>query len=99
MSGNNIILQNITREELFTELRAIVSELLDEKLQPEPSKEKLTKKEVCARLRISLPTLQRFTASGTIVGYRIGRRVIYDAAEVDQVAKRIDTVKYKRTNL
>ncbi|MCX6303285.1 MAG: helix-turn-helix domain-containing protein [Bacteroidia bacterium] len=93
---NAVLLENVTREELIRDIRALVSEIIDQKLQPEPQKDFLTKKEVSAMLRISLPTLQRMTQSGSITGYRMGRRILYRAAEVDNALKTIETIKYKR---
>jgi excisionase family DNA binding protein len=93
---NAVLLQNVTREELINDIRALVSEIIDQKLQPEPPKDLLNRKEVSVMLRISLPTLQRMTQSGTITGYRIGRRVLYRADEVEKALKSIDVIKYKR---
>jgi len=94
---NAVLLENITREELINDIRALVSEIIDQKLQPEPQKDLLTKKETAAMLRISLPTLQRMTQSGSIKGLRIGRRVLYRADEIDRALKNIDALKYKRS--
>lgn len=93
---NAVLLHNVTREELINDIRTLVSEIIDQKLQPEPQKDLLTKKEVSSMLRISLPTLQRLTQSGSITGYRMGRRILYRADEVEKALKSIDTIKYKR---
>jgi excisionase family DNA binding protein len=93
---NSIILESITREELFSELRNIVSQALDKKLQTEAPKDLMTKKEVAEKLRLSLPTVQRLMADGTIKGFRIGRRVLFHADQIDQALKEIHTLKYKR---
>lgn len=94
---NGILLEKITREELFNELRSIVSEILENQLKPEPQKEYFTKKEAAQKLRVSLPTLHRLTISGTIKGYRIGRRVLYRTDEIDLAVKNIASIKYKRS--
>lgn len=93
---NSILLENITREELFTELREIVSQVLDKRLKPEPIQLNITKKEAAAKLRLSLPTLDRLTSNGTLRGYRVGRRVLYKADEIENALKEIQTLKYKR---
>jgi excisionase family DNA binding protein len=93
---NGIILQNVTREELLADFRGIVTEILNTKLQPTVAPGYLTKGETAARLRLSLPTLQRLTASGTLKGYRIGRRVLFRTDEVEEALKSIGTLKYKR---
>lgn len=93
---NSIILHNLTRDELFSEISKIVSQALDSKLKPEAPITYLTKKEAAARLRLSLPTLSRLTANGTLHGLRVGRRVLFIANEIDQALKSIETLKYKR---
>lgn len=94
---NGILLEKITREELFAELRTIVSDVLQDKLKPETQKEYFTKKEAAQKLRVSLPTIHRLTVSGTIKGCRIGRRVLYRIDEIDQAVKNIASIKYKRS--
>lgn len=42
----------------------------------------LTREEVCDLLRISLPTLHKYTQQGTIQGYRVGANVRYKYSEV-----------------
>lgn len=93
---NSILLENITSDELFTKFRELISEELSKRLQPEVPQVYITKKEAAAKLRLSLPTLDRLTADGTIHGYRMGRRVLYRADEIDQALKEIHTLKYKR---
>jgi len=94
---NSILLENITREEFFTELREIVSQVLDKRLKPEPTQLYVTKKEAAAKLRLSLPTLGRLTSDGTLHGYRVGRRVLYKADEIENALKEIQPLKYKRS--
>lgn len=49
---------------------------------------KLTRKETAVMLRISLPTLGTYDEQGLIKSERIGRRVLYDLAEVQRFLKR-----------
>jgi excisionase family DNA binding protein len=93
---NSILLENITRDELRSELRAIVSELLDAKLRPEAPKDNITMKEAAAKLRISLPTVKRLIKEGTLPSYKIGQRILLKSDEVDTAVKRIESRKYKR---
>lgn len=94
---NSIILESITREELFAELRDIVNQALDKKLQPETPKDLLTKKEACTKLRISEPTLDRLSSQGVVQKFKIGGRVLFRADQIDQALKEIHTLKYKRS--
>jgi excisionase family DNA binding protein len=94
---NTIIIRNITRDELLTDIKEIVTQVLQSKLQIDPPKEYLTKKETAALLRISQPTLQRLTISGKIKANRIGRRVLYCSDSVQEAMKRIETLKYSRS--
>lgn len=93
---NSILLENITREELFSEINEIVTRAIESRIKPEIPKDYLTKKETAQLLRLSLPTLQRLTNSGKIKAYRIGRRVLYQSDEVTEALKSIETLKYKR---
>lgn len=58
--------------------------------------ELLTRKEAARFLGVSLPTLLDFTKSGKVTGYRIGTRVRYKRAELEQSLKQIQSVNVKR---
>jgi excisionase family DNA binding protein len=53
----------------------------------------LTRKETAALLGVSLPTLHHWTVEGKVPAYRIGTRVRYKRAEVEQSLHLIRTVK------
>ena len=82
---NTIILQGITVDQLMAQIDAIVEKRLNEKiLELSPKTVKyLCRKEVCGILRISLPTLYKWTKAGYIVSYRIGRRIFYKSDEIE----------------
>ena len=93
----SILLQNITPEDL----KQIISEVIEEKLtmfQPQANKTQkyLTRAEVKDLLKISLPTLNDYTKTGRIKGYRIGGRVLYCADEIKNSLTEIETMKYRR---
>lgn len=92
---NSILLEAITREEFRSELRTILSELLDQKLNPEPAKEYFTMKEAAAKLRISLPTIKRLIKDGSVSTYKIGARVLLRSDDLDKAVKRIELKKGK----
>lgn len=66
-----------------------------EKQIPQGSGEFITRREVCNRLKISLATLHSYTKDGTLIGYKIGGRVLYRLAEVEQSIQTIQATKYK----
>jgi excisionase family DNA binding protein len=96
---NSIILHSTP----LKEFRDIIGSIVEEKLQqfkPEPPQtnstgEYLTRKEVCDLLRISLSTLHYYTKDGTLQGYRIGGRILYKSAEVQNAVQEIQSTKYK----
>jgi excisionase family DNA binding protein len=57
--------------------------------------EYLTRKEVCAMLRISLSTLHFYTREGILKSYRIGGHVLYKTIEVHQSVDGIQAAKGK----
>jgi len=94
----NIILHSTPLKDFQT----IIGDIIEDKLrqfkpeQPKPiNNEYATRRDVCERLKISLATLHYYTKDGTLKGYRIGGRVLYKLAEIEQAVKQIETVKYK----
>jgi len=84
------------------DFQTIIGDIIEDKLRqfkPEPppptNGEYATRRDVCERLKISLATLHYYTKDGTLKGYRIGGRVLYKLAEIEQAVKQIETVKYK----
>lgn len=88
---NTIILQGITVAQLMSQIDAIVEKRLNEKIAELSHKtvKYLCRKEVCAILRISHPTLYKWTKAGYIASYRVGRRIFYKSDDIEAVfAKR-----------
>jgi len=97
MATNSIILENLS----VHKLKDLISETVAEQLQNivPPQKENteyLTRAEVSKLLRISLPTLNDYTKTGVIKGYRINGRVLYKRDEVEKSLQEIQTIKYRR---
>lgn len=69
-----------------TELRELLKETLQEVLGSTSVKEEfLSRNQLCERLGISLPTLDKWSAEGTIKGKLIiGGRIRYKWSEVEQ---------------
>lgn len=49
----------------------------------------MTRKEAAESLRITLPTLLKWTLEGRVKGYRIGRRILYKKNEIYEATKLI----------
>lgn len=102
---DNFVLTTIPLHELENKFAQIVEDkiknLLAENSRQEAnqSEKYVTREEVSQRLRISLPTLNTLTKSGTINSYRIGRRVLYKWDEVDAILQEVTSTKYKRKDL
>lgn len=96
MQTNSIIIQNISPEDLFQKIRELISEELNSRQKPESPQEYITKKEVAEKLRSSLPTVQRLMKSGIIKPYRIGRRILFKADEIENSLTEVASMKYKR---
>ena len=94
----NIILHSTSLKDFKEIIRAIVEDELRKfkPEQPQPANsEYATRRAVCDRLKFSLSTLHYYTKNGILTGHRIGSRVLYKWAEVEQSVKRIETIKYK----
>lgn len=96
-------MEQITFNKISTEeLKELLTKIISEEFKKFPNVTMHgnevygTRKQVAARLHISLPTLNELTKSGVLPGYRIQGRVLYKWQEVDQALNRIDTIKYKR---
>jgi excisionase family DNA binding protein len=80
---NSILIRNLTVEELQNLMRLTIKEELQVVLSKKEDPKYLTRKEACAFLKISLPTLNQYTRTGRINGYRIGRRVLYNLEDLE----------------
>lgn len=81
------------------DLKSIISEVIKSEIKlppPVQPNEYKTRKETAAILGISLPTLNEYTKKGILVGYRIGSRVRYKTAQIDEALKQIQSLKYRR---
>lgn len=96
MTTNSTLIQNVSAEELSEALRSIIREELSFLNTKETAQRFLSRNEVAALLKISLPTLNQYTRTGIIKGSRIGSRVLYDEAQVRESVKDIPTLKYRR---
>jgi excisionase family DNA binding protein len=93
---NSILIRNITAEELQELIRSVIKEELQILLPKRGESRNLTRNEVAAFLKISLPTLQRYTQLGVIKGFRIGTRILYKLEDIEESLKSIETSRYRR---
>ena len=61
--------------------------------------EYITRKEVCDKLHITLPTLHKYSKSNTLKSYRIGNRVLYKLSEVETALTEVYAIKHKKSSL
>ena len=86
MSTQKILLElpDSVFERLQETIVRVVTETLQkhvEAIKSEPSK--LTRAEVCKRLRITPPTLRKLEQDGRLMPERVGRRVLYDGRKIE----------------
>jgi len=79
--------KNSFREVIREELEAIKIA----KEPPTPKEKFLTRKEVAAKLRISLPTLGEYVKKGIIKSSKIGSRVLFEENDVNDAIRTIKT--------
>lgn len=77
---------------------AVRLELSNLNIQTPPEKvEFITRKETAQILGISLVTLNEWTKTGTLQGYRIGSRVRYKKTEIENSLQKMKTLRFGRT--
>jgi excisionase family DNA binding protein len=93
---NEILLNGINVDELLER----IEKLLDAKLNPSITNESksvlLSRSEVAALLKITLPTLHEWTKLGWLQSYKIGNRVLYKQQEVEEALKKTSINKNKK---
>ena len=93
---NSILIRNLTAEELQNLIRSTIREELRLILPKKGDPKYLTRKEVAAFLKISLPTLHEYTKAGIVNGFRIGTRILYKMEDIEQNMKSIEIRRYRR---
>lgn len=83
---NSIILQQTTQAELKSIIQASVAEAFESlraELKTPSTSKKITRQQVKDDYHLSFPTILKLEKQGTLKGYRIGRRVLFDRLEVE----------------
>jgi excisionase family DNA binding protein len=78
--------------EFLTELQGLIMATVAEAVKQNVNairieQTKLTRKEACTKLKISLPTLSNHIHSGKIKAQRIGRRILIPESEIESFLK------------
>ena len=93
----NLIFSPIPVEQLKAEVSETIKKELQSFLQSiQPQKEQaefLSRKEAGQLLSVSLVTLNEWTKTGIVQGYRIASRVRYKRAEIETALKKMNTGK------
>jgi excisionase family DNA binding protein len=87
MDHKNIILQNTSKDELRNIIRQGVLEALEflrAEQTPKLASAKISRQQLKDEYHLSFPTILKLEKNGTLKGYRIGRRVLFDRHEVEQ---------------
>ena len=96
-ASNNAMIVTLTTSQLHD---LIVECIREEKKDIQPTKEEkalyLTRLEACKALKISLPTLTRYSGLGLIPAKRIGNRILFLQSDIEDSLKDIPTRKYNK---
>jgi len=79
------------KTEISEEVFSKISSLLQTAQTPSPETELITRKQVAKLLGVSLPTINSYTKTGKIKGYRIGNRIRYKRNEIENSLLQIKT--------
>ena len=93
---NSILIRNITAEELQEPIRTTVREEFQILSPKKGELHYITRNEAAELLKITLPTLSRYTQLGILKGFRIGTKLIYKLEDIEQDVKGIATSRYLR---
>jgi excisionase family DNA binding protein len=97
---NSILIRNLTVDELQDIIRVIVKEEIQLASTTKKIETKyLTRQEAATLLKISLPTLNNYTKTGRITGFRIGSRVLFKLTDLEQSLNEIVTSRYSHGTL
>jgi hypothetical protein len=97
---NSILIRNLTVDELQDIIRVIVKEEIQQTLTFRRKETiYLTRKEAATFLKISLPTLNNYTKTGIVNGFRIGTRVLYKSEDLESNLNAIVTSRYAHGRL
>src|SRR6056297_2156404 len=93
-----ILINELSVEELKSMIDdSVVAAFLKLKNQEEPKTDKLlSRQEAAIFIDVSLPTLNEYTKSGKVKGYRLGGKIKYKQSELLEAMNAIEQLKYRR---
>jgi hypothetical protein len=86
--NSTIILQNISVDQLISQIEIIIEKQLNSKmelLKPKTEIQYLSRRQMAKHFLISLPTLDSLTKQGRIISYKIGDKILYKSNELESV--------------
>ena len=95
---NQILLNGINVNELLEKIAQLIDTKIGHFHQPTEKKQSkfISRAEVAAILKISLPTLNEWTKLGWLLSYKMGNRVLYNHEEVEQSLTKVIANKHKK---
>lgn len=94
---NNNLAVTLTIAQMHDLMMEVVREALKSIEPPKEERPKyLTRLEACKALKISLPTLNRYSELGLILAKRIGNRILYSEEDLKKALKEIPTNKFRK---
>lgn len=94
-----MFLHGFSVDQLIDEIGKLIDRKIgkpDQKSSDSPANQFITREEVAGLLKISLPTLHNWTKLGRLQSYKIGTRVLYKVAEVENSLHKVGTLKFKK---
>ena len=98
---NKILIESLT-EALEPLIDAVVEQLAErawtrmQVIMRPPEPRYYSRIEAAKILRITLPTLANLTSNGRLTAKKVGRRVLYDSAQIDALVASGEQIKYRR---
>jgi len=93
MESKQIIMTQIDATEFFNLIKDLKQELNELKEKVNPTNRTITRFEAAEYLGITLQTLYKWTQKGLITQYKLGHKVFYKTAELDEALKAKHTKK------
>ena len=91
---NKIMLEVIELETLRKIVGEAVADAISKQPQTDEEPKYLTRSELATQLRVTLVTLWNWQKKGLLIPHKIGNRILYDEAEVNQALATGKLVKY-----
>lgn len=92
-----LIKEVVQSPEFSDAVAARVSFIMDgQNAQQKSNPKYYTRRELRDLIRLSYPTIDKYTDDGILKGQRIGNRILYSRESVDEALQNVSRLKYKR---